>query len=177
MMNQVFPILILTIAMGICLVALWMTLHAFFSRILERTRSIAAERAGRSFLTGMVNTLFLVAVVLALLAVGQSYSGAAVLVILAFVIGLVLIVGLLFGITAMVLLLKERLFPGQLGNRPFALAGAVASLACVTPYLGWFGLFPYISFRGLGAFVIALVEYRRERREAASDEGEVRAKT
>ena len=168
-MNQVFPILTLAIISAVCLIALFMTLHAFFTRILERTRSVAAERASRSFLTGLVNTLFLAAVSVALAALGQS-SGIALIFVLAFLIGLMLLLGILFGITAMVLLLKERLFPGQLGNRPFALAGVTATLACLTPYVGWFGLFPYMGFRGLGAFVIALVEIRRERRLAASDE-------
>ena len=168
-MNQVFPILVLAILSAVCLVALFMTLHAFFTRILERTRSIAAERASRSFLTGFLNIIFLAALSIALAALGQS-SGIALFFVLAFLIGLVLLLGILFGTTAMVLLLKERLFPGQLGNRPFALAGTTAILACLTPYIGWFGLFPYIGFRGLGAFVIALVEVRRERRLAAADE-------
>jgi hypothetical protein len=169
-MNQAFPILILIIVSGICLVAFFMTFHAFFTRILERTKLMAVERAGRSLLTGFVNALFLGAAGLALVAIGQTSPSAAILLILAFLIGLALLLGILFGITAMVLLLKERLFPGQLGNRPFALAGVTATLACLTPYIGWFGLLPYIAFRGLGAFVIALVELRRERRLAAIDE-------
>jgi hypothetical protein len=164
-MDQFFPILILIITTGICLVALFTTLHAFFTRILERTRSTAAERASRSFLTGLVNALFFVAVTVGFLAIGQN-AGGEVLFILAFIIGLLLLVGILFGTTAMVLLLKERLFPGQLGNRPMAWAGGIATLACITPYLGWFGLFPYMIFRGMGAFVITLVEIWREGREA-----------
>jgi hypothetical protein len=163
-MDQVFPILILIIITGICLVALFITLHAFFTRILERTRSTAAERASRSFLTGLVNVLFFVAVTVALLAVGQN-AGVGAIFVLAFIIGLLLLVGILFGTTAMVLLLKERLFPGQLGNRPVAWAGGTATLACLTPYIGWFGLFPYMIFRGMGAFVITLVELWREGRD------------
>lgn len=168
-MNQVVPILVLAVISAVGLVALFITLHAFFTRILERTRSIAAERASRSFLTGFLNTVFFTALLLALAALGQS-TGVALFFVLAFLIGLLILLGLVFGITGMVLLLKERLFPGQLGNRPFALAGATATLACLTPYIGWFGLFPYLCFRGLGAFVIALVDIRRERRLAAADE-------
>jgi hypothetical protein len=168
-MDQVFPILILIIITGICLVALFITLYAFFTRILERTRSMAAERANRSFLTGLINVLFFVAVTVVLLAVGQN-TGAGVIFALAFIIGFLLLVGILFGTTAMVLLLKERLFPGQLGNRSMAWAGGIATVACLTPYIGWFGLFPYMVFRGMGAFVITLVELWRERREAKAGE-------
>ncbi|TFH38171.1 MAG: hypothetical protein E4G99_00095 [Anaerolineales bacterium] len=166
-MNQVFPILILTMIAGICLIALFVTVYAFFTRILERTKSVAAERAGRSLLTGLVNAFFMAAAALALLAIGQN-SGSVPFVILAILISVVLLLVVLFGITAMVLLLKERLFPGQLGNKPMAQAGTIAILACLTPYIGWFGLFPYLGFRGLGAFVIALVEARRERRQAVT---------
>ena len=171
-MNQVFPILILIIISGMCLVALFLTLNAFFGRILERAKAVATERASRSFLTGLVNGLFLAAAGLAILAVGQNVGGA-VLFVLAFLIGLVLLLGVIFGITAMVLVLKERLFPGQLGNRPLMYAGSIGTLACLTPYIGWFGLFPYMIFRGMGAIVITLVEIRRERRQAkAAEEGE-----
>jgi hypothetical protein len=168
-MNQVFPIFIVTIISGFCLVALFMTVNAFFNRILERTREIAAEHASRSFLTGLVNGLFLAVVVIALIAVSQN-SGVEFFFILAFLISLILLAGVLFGTTSMVLLLKERLYPGQLGNRPMAMSGGILTLACLTPYIGWLGLFPYIIFRGMGAFVIALVEIRRERREAKAAE-------
>lgn len=168
-MDQVFSILILTILTGLCLVALFLTLQAYFSRLLERSRSVAAESASRSFLIGLVNVIFLIAVGVALLSLGQN-TGVGLLFILAFVIGLILILAILFGTTAMVLLLKDRLFPGQLGNRPIALAGSVATLACLTPYIGWFGLFPYIVFRGMGALVITLVEMWRESRQARAQE-------
>jgi hypothetical protein len=171
-MNQVFPILILIIISGICLVALFLTLNAYFGRILERAKGVATERANRSFLTGLVNGLFLTAVVLAVLALGQN-TGGEVLFVLAFLIGLVLLLGVIFGTTVMVLVLKERLFPGQLGNRPLIYASSIGTLACLTPYIGWFGLFPYMIFRGMGAFVITLVEIRRENRQArAAEEGE-----
>ena len=101
-MNQVFPILILIIISGMCLVALFLTLNAFFGRILERAKAVATERASRSFLIGLVNGLFLAAAGLAILAVGQNVGGA-VLFVLAFLIGLVLLLGVIFGITAMVL--------------------------------------------------------------------------
>lgn len=168
-MNQVFPILILIIVSGICLIAFFLAMTAFFGRILERTKTVAIERAGRSFLIGLLNGLFSSAIVIALIALGQN-TGGAVFLALAFVFGLALLGGILFGVTAMVLTVKERLYPGQLGNRPVIYAGAVATLACLTPYIGWFGLFPYMIFRGLGAFILTLVDIRREQRQAKTAE-------
>ena len=168
-MNQVFPILLLIIISGICLIALFATLNAYFGRVLERTKTVASERASRSFLTGLVNSLFLVAVGLALAAIAQN-GELAVLFVLAFLISLLLLLGIVFGTTAMMLVLKERLFPGQLGNRPFIYASSIGTLACLTPYIGWFGLFPYMIFRGIGAFVITLVESWRDQRKARLEE-------
>ncbi len=164
-MNQVVPIFFLLVLTGVCLVAFFMVMTAFFGRILERTKTIAIERANRSFLTGLVNGLFLTALGVAFLALGQNTgAGGVVFFVLAFVISLTLLIGILFGLTAMVLVLKERIYPGQLGNRPLVYAGSIGTLACLTPYIGWFGLFPYMIFRGLGAYVITLFEIRRERR-------------
>ncbi len=168
-MDQVFPILILTVLTGLCLVAFFVTLQAFFSRVLERSRSIAAESASRSFSIGLVNVIFFIALGVALLSLGQN-TGVGLFFVLALLIGLILLIGILFGTTAMVLLLKDRLFPGQLGNRPLALAGSVATLACLTPYIGWFGLFPYLVFRGMGAYVMTIVEMWREERQARTQE-------
>ena len=170
-MNQVVPILFLIVVSGICLVSLFLVVNAFFNRILERTKTAATERAARSFVTGLVNTLFLVAVGLGLVAIGQN-AGGGVLFVLGFIIGLALLLGIIFGVTAMMLVLKERLFPGQLGNRPLIFAGSIGTLACLTPYIGWFGLFPYMIFRGLGALIITLVEIRRERRQAKKAEAD-----
>ncbi len=170
-MNQVVPILFVIVVSGICLVSLFLVVNAFFNRILERTKTAATERATRSFVTGFVNTLFLVAVGLGLIAIGQN-AGGGVLFVLGFVIGLALLLGTIFGMTAMMLVLKERLFPGQLGNRPLIFAGSIGTLACLTPYIGWFGLFPYMIFRGLGALIITLVEIRRETRQAKAAEAD-----
>lgn len=168
-MNQVFPILVLIVVSGACLVALFVTLNAYFSRFLERVKTVATERHTRSFLTGLVNGLFLVGVALAFLSIGQN-AGGPILIGLAILISLVLIFGIIFGTTTMVLLLRDRLFPGQLGNRPLLLAGSIGTLACLTPYIGWFGLFPYIVFRGMGALVLTLVQLWRERRETRAAE-------
>ena len=56
----------------------------------------------------------------------------------------------------MVQIVGARLMPGGQGLRP-AIWGTVAlTLGCLTPYVGWFGLLPYVVIRGLGAFVLTL---------------------
>jgi hypothetical protein len=170
-MNQALLILLLTLISAVCLIGFFISVNAFFGRILDRTKTIAVERAGRALLTGFVNSLFIVAITVALLALGQD-SGVGFFFIVAFILAIIWLIAILFGLTAMILVLKDRLYPGELGNRPLAISAAIAILGCLTPYIGWFGLFPYMVFRGTGAFILALVAHRRERRIAKQDEEE-----
>ena len=160
-MNQVLSIVILSFVSAVCLIGFFISVQAFFGRILNRTNSVAVERANRSFLTGLINTLFVAAIVVALLAVGQN-SGAGFFFVLGFILAVIWLIASLFGLTAMILVLKDRLYPGQLGNRALAMSAAIAILGSLTPYIGWFGLLPYMIFRGTGAFILVLVEVRRE---------------
>jgi hypothetical protein len=171
MMNQVLSIVIVSLASAVCLIGFFLSVQAFFGRILNRTNSVAVERASRSFLTGLINTLFVAAIVVAFLAVGQN-SGVDVFFVLAFILAVIWLIASLFGLTTMVLVMKDRLYPGQLGNRALAMSAAIAILGCLTPYIGWFGLLPYMIFRGTGAFILVLVEIRRERSLAKQAEGE-----
>jgi hypothetical protein len=66
-----------------------------------------------------------------------------------------LIIGLGFGLTGMVLLVGERLAPAH-GPTARTVWGALAlSLACATPVVGWWALLPYAAVTGLGAFVLS----------------------
>lgn len=152
MRDGVGPVLLIVLG-AICLVALFVALGALFPRRIERTRREADRAPGRSLLIGLVNAAFLVALVLALQGAGSGLFGGVLraLVVLLAALG---IVALTFGLASMVQLAGERLFPKTDPVPRTIGGGAIVILACLTPYLGWFGFFPYVALRGLGAFLL-----------------------
>jgi hypothetical protein len=152
-MDQGIGMLVLLIVVGTSLVALFAVMGVLFPRTLERTRAAVEELPARSFLIGLVNVLFVLAIVVGLGALRNS-MGPSYLDLLALLVLAILAVGVTFGLAAVVQAVGGRLLPGrsQLAQRTW---GAVALvLACLTPYVGWFGLLPYLALTGLGAFIL-----------------------
>lgn len=152
MRDGVGPVLLIALG-AICLIALFVALGAFFPRRIDRTRREADRAPGRSFLIGLVNVLFLVGLALALQGSGLAMRVGALRVLI-FILAALGIVAVTFGLASMVELAGERLFP-KTDPMPRTIGGgAVMILACLTPYVGWFGFFPYVAMRGLGAFLL-----------------------
>jgi hypothetical protein len=153
-MDQELALLILLITGLPTLVALFIVLEVLFRGVVERTRQVAEEVAGRSFVVGLVNGLFLGAVTLALFALGES-SGSQFFNLLGLLVLAVLTLGVTFGLSGMVQLIGARLSPEGSELRRTTLGAVALILACLTPFVGWFGLLPYVALHGLGGFVIA----------------------
>jgi hypothetical protein len=70
----------------------------------------------------------------------------------------------------MVRLIAGLVFPGKEGWKLQASGSGVVILACLVPYIGWFGLFPYLGLRGFGAFILHLMELYRANRLKKQEE-------
>lgn len=159
-MRDPIVLLLLVLLSGVCLMALFLVVEALFPRAVEQTRLAATESPTRSLILGLVNAIFLSALAIAIMSLNVEALNLIALVLLA-----ILVAGLAVGLTAMARFLGLRLFPGM-GEIKRTLAGSlVLILACLMPVVGWFGLFPYVGLRGLGAFVMAMAR----RRSAAPD--------
>jgi hypothetical protein len=149
---------------NLSLAAFFVTLSALFPRRVGQTRLVADAMPGRAFAVGLVNGLFLGAIVFVLLAlagqVGHDLLRAA-LMIPALFFSAVLGVGVSFGLAGMVRLVGGRLTPAQSDLRQTIWGVLALSLGCSLPLVGWFGLLPYASLLGLGAFIIGF--FFRER--------------
>ncbi len=162
-MDQLVLFLLLAIAAGITLVMLFVGLEAFFGSFLRGIQDAVDAHPGRSVLIGLINTLFLFAIGYLFVAWAQS-TGVALIGLLGVIIWVALALGLVFGLTGMVLSARARLIPEGDNWRSTASAGTVLVLASLTPYIGWFGFFPYLLLRGLGGVVFQLRGAYRERR-------------
>ena len=160
-MNQVGLFLLLAIAAGATLDMLFVGLNTFFNKFVQEIQDAIDANPGRSILIGLINALFFLAIGYLLVAWAQS-AGLALIGLVGVLFWLALTLGLVFGLTGMVLSARARLTPGEETWRSLAAAGAILILASLTPYLGWFLFFPYLLLRGLGGIVIHLqTAYRR----------------
>jgi len=142
--------LILVPFVGLTLVALFVAMGALFPRQIADVKSKSSDMPGRSFLVGLINVVFL-SVIIAALSGGGDFPQFVALLLFA-----ILAIGLVFGLAGIGPLIGERLLPESSSVRQAGWGAAIMVVASLTPFIGWFLLFPYLSFRGLGAFLLSL---------------------
>ncbi len=162
-MNETY-LLLLVVVIGFCLVAFFITLEALFGELVEGITRLAEEKPGKAFWVGLVNTVFLIAIAMGLISMGENSVLGLVFGVPGFAIGIFVAAGIIFGLTGMVRLTARRVLPGKEGWVSQASGAGVLILACLLPFIGWFGLFPYLAFRGFGAFILHLMELYRANR-------------
>ncbi len=159
-MDQLIGLLVAVPLLGATLVGLFVVMNALFTSLIARTCQTAETQAARSFLVGLVNLVFVGALISAVIALADG-TGLDFLVVVAILLAAVLAIATAFGLAAMVQVIGARLVPGGQGLRPGIWGTIALTLGCLTPYLGWFGLLPYVALRGLGAFVMVLFGKRQ----------------
>lgn len=136
--------------------AFFIVLGALFPVRIGRTRAAAAAAPGRAFVIGLVNLVFFAAVAAALVALAQ-WTHIQLLTLPALAVAAVLIIAGVFGLAGVVEVVGERLLPQAAGARRSGLGGLVLAWACALPYVGWFGLLPYVLSLGVGALILSFI--------------------
>ena len=152
-MAQGIGLFFATVFSAVCLIALFVALETLFPRLVERTRHTADASPGRSFVVGLVNLLFFGSVATGFAALNEGL-GANVFLLPALVILALLAAALTLGLSGMAALAGGRLLPEGHPWRRVMWGGIVLTLGSLTPFIGWFGLFPYLGITGLGAFIL-----------------------
>ena len=80
------------------------------------------------------------------------------------------LIGLLFGLSAFIQILGERLFPDLNPVKRDVKAGAIFLLTSLLPFVGWFLLFPYVISLSVGAVVITLFQNRKRKEKKSEKE-------
>jgi hypothetical protein len=140
---------------GTMIAAFFAVLNVLFGGIVEKAAMAAEDTPGRAFMVGVVNIIFLGIISMGFIALSRAV-GADFLQIPSLVVGVFLVVCLVFGLAGMAKLVGARLASESGENFRIALGGLALTFACATPYVGWFGLLPYLMLRGVGGLILGV---------------------
>jgi len=148
-MADVFKILFLILGMLICTVSYWLLFASLFPKAVGRTQTLVVARPYRVFMTGAF-----LGVPLSFIGFAMAAQGAGPLKLLGIFILMSIALAALFGSTGLVRQVGLGLYsgPARPGNGGLTLrGGAVVSIACVFPLVGWFVVIPVVLIMGFGA--------------------------
>lgn len=161
-MNEALGLLLI-LPIGIALLTgFFATVGLIFPDQVSGTQQIIAASQGRAVLIGLVNLLFFGLLALTSFAIADQ-SALPVLALPGLVIAALLLVGLCFGLTALVELAGERLAANAGALRQTLAGSTVISLGCAMPFVGWFLLLPYLIVLALGAQIMHQIRTYRNR--------------
>jgi hypothetical protein len=169
-MSGIFRIFIIILPLTVSLAAYFLAANVLFPTRVGKTKAIIQSMPGRSFGVGLVNFSFFSVIAIVLLSISdridtEFIKGVMMLPAL-IIIGFILIM-LSFGLAGMVNHAGERIIPQAPLWKQTMVGTLCLSLACVLPFAGWFLLFPYVGFMGIGAFILGI--FQREPKAEKTD--------
>lgn len=163
-MTDILRIAFVLLLLSIAFACYFLVVSALFSTRVEKTLRVAKQMPGRSLGIGFVNFLFFGAIAVALFAVAEGVGSGFIRFITlvpALAIAAVLVVLLSLGLSAMVTVLGERIFPAFPAWRKSFWGTVVLAFASAIPTVGWFLLLPYVALTGFGAVILGF--FQREK--------------
>jgi hypothetical protein len=164
---QTFLAILAAILSLIALVASLILIRGLAPARVEKISQTLENSWKRSFWIGLLNTILITIFVIGLGALGQSNQ---VFLLPTFAVYGAFLIGLLFGLSAFIGTLGERLFPELHPVKRDIRAGAIFILGSLLPVVGWFLLFPYGLSLAVGAVVITIFQERRSRKNLSESE-------
>ena len=155
-MSDIFQLILALILLTIGLAAYFLVISALFPQRAKKAVSTMQSMPFRSFGIGLVNFLFFFVIAAVLLSVAENAGPfiRGVLTIPALLILAFLTIVLSLGLAGMSSLIGERIFSEFSGWKQTLWGTVCLSLACALPFVGWFLLFPYVAFVGIGAVIL-----------------------
>jgi len=159
-MNDILRLLLIVILLTISLAAYFLVIGTLFTSRVEKTQRVINQMPGRAFGVGLVNVLFFGVIAIVLSSVAENAGGfvKGVLTIPALLIIALLAILLSIGLTSMVNIFSTRIFTDMVPWKRNIWGSAILCFACALPFVGWFLLFPYISFVGVGAVILGFFQ-------------------
>lgn len=165
-MGEVLAAILAGFALALGIAALFAVLQILYPRSVADARSLYEIAPRRCFWIGVVNFILFSVLFLVTIAI-RDETGEDFFNLIALIVALPPLLGSLYGLAGISKMVGERLFPSRNERDHIAGGAATLTIACLVPFIGWFGLFPLLTTAGLGASVLALLQ--RRRRSAKGD--------
>ncbi|MBI9048745.1 MAG: hypothetical protein JEZ00_04985 [Anaerolineaceae bacterium] len=166
-MLETFGMLLLLILTVICLIALFLAIGALFPRRTNLVYQALEQMPQRALLLGLINTLFVTALTLGFGALAET-TGLEFLLLLPLILLIIFAIALAFGLTSVAQMIGVRLNSDLSINRRNMFGSLTMIVGCLTPYIGWFGLFIYVSLLGMGSVILSF--FRKDQSEKTQGE-------
>ncbi len=159
-MTEILRLLLIVILLTISLAAYFLVIGTLFTARVDKTQRVINQMPGRAFGVGLVNFLFFGVIAIVLFSVAEGAGGfiKGVLTIPALLITALLAVLLSIGLTGMVNIFSARIFADMAPWKRNIWGSAILCFACALPLVGWFLLFPYLGFVGVGAVILGFFQ-------------------
>jgi hypothetical protein len=160
-MTDILRLFFIIILLTIGFACYFLIVNALFIGRVSKTVNIVKQMPWRSFGVGFVNFLFFGTITIVLFAISEGLGNGVVkfkLLVPALVIAAVLAVLLSFGLSAMINILGERVFPELSAWRKTFWGTVILAFGSAIPTVGWFLLFPYVALTGLGAVILGFFQ-------------------
>lgn len=164
---ETLSVILISILSLVALIASFLLMRGLFPARVEMIRRTLENHWKRCFWIGLLNTVLISVFVFGL---GSLAQGSPVFYLPTFAIYGAFLIGLLYGLSALIGILGDRLYPELHPVKRDIRSGAIFLLASLLPAVGWFLLFPYGISLAVGAVVITLFQNRRARKIQVEEE-------
>lgn len=162
-MNQFINITLLAMALTVLLIPFFLSLSLLFPTRLRKAQALMAQIPGRCFAIGAVNFVFLLILGLGLFSLSERAGGAGkvLLLLAACAIALLLAICISLGLSGMAGLIGERLAPDRQHWLQILGGTLLLGFGSALPLLGWFLLFPYAGWVGMGGVLLSWLQRKQ----------------
>lgn len=163
-MTEILRVTIVVLLLTLGFACYFLVLSALFPRRVTKTMEVIQQMPARSLGIGLVNFLFFGTITIVLFAIGENFQESgnrfiyAILLMPTLLLMGSLLTVLFLGLTGMVNLLGERLFPELLPWRQTFWGTVILAFACAIPAVGWMLLFPAVGLTGFGAVILGVFQ-------------------
>jgi hypothetical protein len=160
-MTEILRVTLLVTLLAVAFACYFLVVSAFFNKRVLKTLNVAKQLPARSLGIGFVNFLFFGTIAVVLFAVAEGVGNDAIKLIVlipSLLIATVLVIFLSLGLSAMVSLLGERVFPDLSTWQKSFWGTVILAFASAIPTVGWFLLFPFVALTGFGAVILGFFQ-------------------
>lgn len=163
-MTEILRITLLVTLLAVAFACYFLVVSAFFNKRVLKTLNAAKQLPARSLGIGFVNFLFFGTIAVVLFAIAEGVDNEAVKLIVlipSLLLAAVLVIFLSLGLSAMVSILGERVFPDLSTWQKSFWGTVILAFASAIPTVGWFLLLPFVALTGFGAVILGF--FQRDR--------------